>query len=132
LAATAWQLILGALIVLAVEGSLAFTIYGATNQPHPGFTQLWVLPGATESTSDTVRFGVKSMEPATTSYILTVTENGTTIHENSNLTLNPNQSWESSIEIAAPPAKTPIKVILYRAQDPNTVYRSVLLWLGGS
>ncbi len=131
-AATAWQLCFAVIIVLIVEGSLAFTIYGATNQPHPGFTQLWILPGTAGRSNDTVRFGIKSMEMATTSYNLTITENGKVIHQEDRITLNPDQAWESSITIPAPSAKLPIKIFLYRTQDPNTAYRTVLLWVGGS
>jgi uncharacterized membrane protein len=131
-AVTAWQLCLGALIVLGMEGSFVFTAYGATNQPHPGFTQLWVLPGTIGSSGDTVRFGIKSMESVSMSYNLTVIENGTIIHQDNSITLNPNQVWESSVTFPAPSTKLRIKVFLYRTQDPNTIYRSVLLWLGGS
>jgi uncharacterized membrane protein len=128
---TPWQIGLITLIGLLVVGSLAFTVYGAQHQPSPGFTQLWILPGTSTTTTASVQFGVKNEEGATVTYHLQVQENGVAIRDYATITISSNGTWETTLTLPTPPKRTSVAVTLYRTENPTTVYRSVLLWLGG-
>jgi uncharacterized membrane protein len=129
-------LLLG-LALLIVGGAFAVSIIGANQQPRSGFTQLWMLPASgTSKAENAVRLGLSNKESAPMQYRLAVDVNGKAIKEWPAIDLSPNQQWEATLvlqqSLASSSTTAPAKIeaMLYRASDPTTIYRHVVLWLG--
>lgn len=97
----------------------AVAIAGAENEPTPGFTQLWMLPGS----GDTVRVGIHNYEHATMQYDLELVADGQTIAVWDSLELASDELWET--EVAAP--GNYVELILYNSGER---YRRVSLQRG--
>jgi hypothetical protein len=68
--------------------------------------------------------------PTAGAYRLVAQRGGYTIREWPALVLKDDDRWEATIELSArQPGSGPIKARLYRADEPNIVYRNVTLWL---
>ena len=69
-------------------------------------------------------------------YHLAVDINGKVIKDWPAIDLSPNQQWKFTLvlqkSLLATSATTPAKIeaLLYKASDPKTIYRHVVLWLG--
>jgi uncharacterized membrane protein len=129
-------LLLG-IAALIVGGAFAVSIIGAQQQAQAGFTQLWMLPASgTSKVENSVSLGLSNKESRPMQYHLSVDFNGKVIKDWPAIDLNPNQQWEFTLvlqkSLPASSASTPAKVeaLLYRASDPKTLYRHVVLWLG--
>lgn len=129
-------LLLG-IAALIVGGAFAVSIIGAQQQARAGFTQLWMLPASgTSKVENSVRLGLSNKEFSPMQYHLSVDINGKVIKDWPAIDLNPNQQWEFTLvlqkSLPASSATTPSKIeaLLYRASDPKTLYRHVVLWLG--
>lgn len=111
--------------------SVLYSAAGAAQKPHPGFTQLLILPAGPPGKSCMVRLGVRSFELTPTNYHITVTVNGTQIDGWSSISLASEKEWNQSIPIVIPGGinKAAIVVSLYRSKRPQTVYRQVHLTL---
>jgi uncharacterized membrane protein len=116
--------------------SVLYAVIGVEQQPHPGFTQLWMLPAAQTGANCAVRLGVRNFEATTVTYRVTMTTNGNALHTWSSVVLTPAQTWNQVVPIT--PGTTHsmyLEVRLYRLDQPQTVYRNVHLTLyftGGS
>ncbi|HEY0601273.1 MAG TPA: DUF1616 domain-containing protein [Herpetosiphonaceae bacterium] len=120
------QAALFALAALTLVGSVAIARSEAAQHPAPDVVQLWILPG---DQLQTARLGVITKGPTAGSYRLVVQRGGYTIREWPALTLKDDDRWEATIEISArQPGSGPIQARLYRADEPNAIYRSVTLW----
>jgi uncharacterized membrane protein len=122
---------------MIVGGAFAVSIVGAQQQARAGFTQLWMLPASgTSKGDDSVRLGLSNKESTPMQYHLAVDINGKVIKDWPAIDLSPNQQWEFTLilqkSLPASSATTPAKIeaLLYRASDPKTIYRHVVLWLG--
>lgn len=124
-------LLLG-LAALVVCSAFAVSIVGAKQQPHPGFTELWILPATEANAKNAVSLGVGNMEAATMEYRLAVKEDGRVVKEWLSIDLNPNEKWNVTLELPQLNLLSAIKVEadLYRANAPTSIYRYVVLWLG--
>lgn len=129
-------LLLG-IAALIVGGAFAVSIIGAQQQARAGFTQLWMLPASgTSKVNNSVRLGLSNKESTPMQYHLAVDINGKLIKDWPAIDLSPNQQWEFTLvlqkSLPASSATTPAKIeaLLYRANDPKTLYRHVVLWLG--
>ena len=115
-----------------VCAAIAVSIIGAERQSYPGFTQLWILPVSGATRKDTVLLGVRNMEKAAMEYHLRVKVDGKLVKRWPAIDLKPGEKWEAALVIL--PAKhvgsTEVEAVLYRADDPTTIYRHVVLWLG--
>lgn len=124
-------LLLG-LAAFIVCGAVAVSILGAEQQPRPGFTQLWILPGGgTANAKDSVRLGMSNMESKAMQYRLAVREDGKVVKEWPSIDLKPNEKWEATLMLS-PTGDTGtarVEAELYRTDDPTTVYRDVVLVL---
>lgn len=121
------QIGLFALAALTLVGSVAIARSEAAQHPAPDVVQLWILPG---DQPQTARLGVITKGPTAGSYRLVVQRGGYTIREWPALTIKDDDRWEATLELSArQPGSGPIEARLYRADDPNTVYRNVTLWL---
>lgn len=124
-------LLLGmALVVLC--GAFAISIIGAIKQPFPGYTQLWTLPKDQGRLPYTVQLGISDMESRAMNYRLVITIDGTVTAVWNSIDLNPNEQWERTLVLQKVNRAGAIQVeaMLYRTDDPLTVYRHTLLWLG--
>ena len=114
-----------AVVILAVR----YSAEGAVQQPHPGFTQLWLLPSNQPNNSCAAQLGIRSFEAAPVRYFVTVTMNGTQVNPKSFISLAPGQEWEKSVPISLKIVNSVrIEARLYRL-DTDTVYRTVSLTL---
>ncbi len=111
------------LAVLIIVLSLQYAAQGVAQQPHQGFTQLWLLPAQTEK-SCALRLGVRSFESTSTTYVLMTRENGKQVGVQSSIVLTPQEEWDSAITLPTT-ASVSVEVSLYRADKPGEVYREV-------
>lgn len=122
--------ILFTLAIAVAVVAIVYAVYGATHQPYPGFTQLWILPDVSNKESCAVRVGVQSFESTTTAYRLVMTGNGDAVATWSTLSLTPQQEWVHLVSITPGAARNlDIEVRLYRLDKPGSVYREVNLTL---
>ena len=131
------QGVLLGIATLIVGGAFAVSIVGAQQQARSGFTQLWMLPtSSTSKVDNSVSLGVSNKEFTPMQYHLAVDINGKVIKDWPAIDLSPNQQWKFTLvlqkSLLAGSATTPAKIeaLLYRASDPKTIYRHVVLWLG--
>lgn len=92
-----------------------------------GFTALWMLP--TDSREDSVEVGVTSNQQHPTSYRLEVSL-GKNQSKSYRVRLDPGE--ERALEVAVPPrssGRTHVVATLYRAAEPQRIYRRVTSWL---
>ena len=119
------------LIALALIMAILSVLYaaiGVEQQPHPGFTQLWMLPVAPTGTSSAVRLGVRSFEDTTVTYRITITMNGQVVRAWSSVSLQPEQTWNQVVQLPTSGTHSLyIEAQLYRLDHPQTVYRNVHL-----
>lgn len=111
---------LAALIAL---GALGLARFGASQQATPGFTQLWILP-AEAAGDNTVRLGISSHEAAAARYKLQIKAAGAVVGEWPSIALDPGGRWETTIALPTSRERAgTVEALLYRADDPDTVYR---------
>jgi hypothetical protein len=104
----------------------------AALQPAPDVVQLWMLPDDTDE-SPTLRVGLNSLGPAAGRFRLQIERGGYIIHEWPSLSIVPGQQWEQILSLQGrQPGSGPFEARLYRAEEPNVVYRRVALWLDSS
>lgn len=127
------QGLLLSIAVLIVLGAIAMSIISAEQQPHPGFTQLWILPASgAANAKNAVRLGMSNMESKAMRYRLAVNMDGKAVKEWPSIALNPNGKWEATLVLprTGHTGTTRVEAMLYRADSPTTIYRDVVLWLG--
>jgi uncharacterized membrane protein len=92
------------------------------------FTQLWVVPAADQQSS-ALSIGVGNFEGRTTTYSISVQHGQDMLDQLSALTLAPGEEQVVTLDIdVTRPYTQPITVMLYRADEQDTVYRSVHVW----
>jgi hypothetical protein len=95
-----------------------------------GYTLLWMVPAGDGNAND-FRLGVNSQEFEAATYRLQVNVGGRPLREWPELKLAPGDSWESPIGLPSDRAGAgSVEAVLYRSDDPGTVYRRVELRLG--
>ncbi len=111
------------LAILVTGGALWLSGIRPPN-PQPSFTQFWLLPAANNSCQ--VQVGVQSFEATAESYRIVVTSNSTNVSTWSSVVLAPQQKWGQAI-IVKPGASALnyIEAVLYRADNPQVIYREV-------
>lgn len=123
-----YQGILFGLAILITILSFVYSGIGVIGQPHPGFTQLWMLPEVQIGKSCAVRLGVRSFEATSVMYHLTITMNGDQVAIPSSVLLAPQEEWDRLVPIASRATdEIYVEVRLYRLDKPETVYREVHL-----
>lgn len=119
-------LMLGVAAVMVVLAVVQAT-RGAAQQPTPSLTQLWILPDAAANQM-VVRLGLRSMEATDVSYKLQVVVGGSVVREWPSMLLQPGETWEVPIELPVVSDRADsVEAILYRADQPEQVYRRVVL-----
>ena len=103
-------------------------MYSATQQPYPGFTQLWLLPPTQRESSCIVQLGVQNFEGTNVTYRVTMQVNGVSTTWTP-IALDPQQTWNRSVPIifgsTTKSTKALVEVQLYRMNNPTVVYRHV-------
>ncbi len=120
------QIILFSLAGLVVLLALLVARNGALQKPTPGFTQLWLLPGAKVAGQTTLRLGFSNQEGAEVTYKLQIKSGADLLQEWPALTLKPLEQWETNVTL--PPglaAGGKVEALLYKASAPDIVYRQV-------
>ncbi len=128
LAHTAWRFDLRAgsallfgLAILLVSFALLITRAPAPPQGLEGYTQLWLLPDPNTKTA--VRLGISSNEFETTNYKLELQLGGKELQEWTPIILKPGEDWETTVTLPKPVGSDTIEALLYRLDQPETVYR---------
>jgi uncharacterized membrane protein len=125
-------LLLGLAIVVTVA-SFNYATYTATHQPHPGFTQLWMLPTPQANNSCSVLVGVHSSETGPTTYRIVMTVNNAQTANWPSVALMPQQDWNQLVPIKPATTETMnVAVQLYRTDKPDVVYRETHVTLANS
>jgi uncharacterized membrane protein len=118
----------GAVLVLAIW----YSVLGVTQQPRPGFTQLWLLPNEGEQKSCTLHLGVHNLESTSMNYRVVLSVQGGSIKTWSPVTLASQQEWNATeVLVAAPSTDASVKLQLYRLDRPESVYREATVTLHG-
>jgi len=89
-----------------------------------GYTSLWILPP--DANSHVVRLGLNSQEVEPVAYRVEVQVNKHIVQQWSNIQLEPGQAWTNSFKLSNTTG-SPIEAIVYRMDQPNTVYRRVFV-----
>ncbi len=122
--------ILFGLAIPVVFFSVLYSIEGVVQQPHPGFTQLWMLPPVQGTKGCAVRLGIRNFESATTTYRVTMTTNGAQATTWQSVVLDPQEEWRQLVPITLGAADDAyVEVRLYQSGKPATVYQKVNLML---
>ncbi|SRR5712692_2043216 len=121
-----YQGILFGLAILLAILSFVYIDIGVIQQPHPGFTQLWMLPKVQAGKSCDVRLGVRSFESTSVTYRITMTMNGVPAITWPSVVLAPQEEWDRLVPIPPTAAEEVyIEGRLYRLDKPAAVYREV-------
>jgi len=120
-----YEYVLCCLVLGGVIFALRYASEGVARQPHPGFTQLWMLPA--EGSSCAVRLGIHSFELNTVAYHLAVTANDVAISTQIPSVLKVGEQIEQTVELPQTMHAGTINVRaqLYRLDKQGDVYRSV-------
>jgi Protein of unknown function (DUF1616) len=106
--------------------SVAFSAVSVAQQPHAGFTQLWLLPPDAGNKSCAIHVGVQSYELHLETYRIDMTANGAQVNMWPLVVLAPRQKWEQLASIGSNGrGSVYIEVRLYRASNLQVVYREV-------
>ncbi len=116
-------LLLGVAALIACT-ALGVAVVGAQRAPMTGFTQLWLLPGATQGT---VNLGVESHENRTLHTSLVLTQGGKELQRWSELTVEDGATWQTTIALPTTGGNGPIEATLYQQDNPTAIYRRVQL-----
>ncbi|MFL5804821.1 MAG: DUF1616 domain-containing protein [Roseiflexaceae bacterium] len=115
-----------AIAVIAVAMLLARS--EAALRPAPDVVQLWMLPSDTAE-PHTLRVGLNSVGPAAGDFRLQIERGGYIIREWPSLIITPGQRWEETLTVQGRQLGSgPFEARLYRAEEPNVIYRRVALW----
>jgi uncharacterized membrane protein len=123
------QLLLLGLALVFFVVALGIAREGALQQDIPHFTQLWILPPQDEA-QPAIEVGIRNQESRTVSYRLVANYGADVLGVWEQIELAAGEQWLTSI--AVPPvlnSNEPIVANLYRLEEPDEVYRSVLLRL---
>jgi uncharacterized membrane protein len=125
-----YECILVGLSILLVILSLQYAVVQKA-QPHTGFTQLWILPSTRVDNSCAIRLGVRSFEVNPVTYRVTMNLNNVQVKTWQSLTLASQQEWDQSVLIHPKfvNAAIHVEIMLYRVNEPKTVYREVHMTL---
>jgi uncharacterized membrane protein len=116
-------LILFGLAILVVVLSVIYSVVGAEQQSHPGFTNLWMLQATQGTNTCAVSIGMQSFELTVVTYRIVVTTNSAQTASWSGISLTPQQQWAhlQPIPVGTNTAVT-VLVQVYRLDQPQTVY----------
>ncbi len=118
------SILLGLSIVVAIL-SLQYSIIKVAQQPHPGFTQFWMLPSKPTNNNCAVHLGIHSFESASVTYRMTMAVNNVQTYTWSSIVLAPQEEWNQLVPIPPRSNSIYVEVRLYKSDKPETVYHEV-------
>ena len=122
--------VLFGMAALVIVLSVLYSVAGAQQRPHPGFTNLWIVPATQNGNTCAVSIGVQSFELAPTTYRVVVTGNKDQLANWTPIALVPNQQWAQLEPIAVGNTTSMVILVqLYRLDQPSIVYRHTNLTL---
>ncbi len=122
------QGLLFGLAIMVIAGALLLARSEAALRPAPDVIQLWMLP-VDDTAPPRLRVGVNSVGLAAGDFRLQIERGGYIIHDWPSLSITAGQRWEETLTIQGrQPGSGPFEARLYRAEEPDTVYRRVALW----
>ena len=120
-------ILFGLAILIAAIAVWSSTVRPLAKSPS-SFTQLWMLPANNKSCG--VRIGVQSFESAPVTYRMVVMANSAQVAAWSSVMLAPGTDWSQSVSINPGAAHDVyVEALLYRADQPQSLYRTVHLTL---
>ena len=118
------------LAIILVVVALVYATNGVMQQPHTGFTQLWMLPPTQPESQCIVHLGVHSFELTPVTYSATLSVNAVREVVWPSIALAPNQTWDQPILVPANSTNTAtVAVKLYKGNNSTSVYRQVHITL---
>ncbi len=124
-----WPRVYEYILFCLALGGMIFALWyaseGVVQQPHPGFTQFWMLPAGGGSCA--INLGIHSFEAGSVAYSLSVTANGVLISTQGPSVLKVGAQVERTIALSQALGGDTIDVRaqLYRLDEPGEVYRAV-------
>lgn len=114
---------------LVIVLSVIYSVVGAAEQSHPGFTNVWLLP-AKAGNGCTVDIGIRSFESGPLSYRVVMTTNKTRTASWDSITLSTNQQWLQQVSVPVGTNTSLVVLVqVYRLDQPQQAYRHVYLTL---
>lgn len=117
----------GLILILAtiITSSYSIARQAAVQQSSPGFTQTWIVPGSSNSTTIATQIGINNHEHAAMTYTVNIQENGVAIVNIPNIVLADNTTWTYTAQFPRTGSPINVTVAIYRDDQPNTIYRTV-------
>lgn len=113
---------------MVIIQAISYSIVGASQQPHPGFTQFWMVPPSQNAKRCAVQVGIRSFELTSVTYSVSMTMNGTEVATWRAIALAPQEKWSLLVPINPGAANTVyVEAKLYRFDKPTSVYQQVNL-----
>jgi hypothetical protein len=112
---------------LTLLGAMWIAVTPVAEQPQQGYTLLWGTP-STSDQSNTIQFGVRSLESGPTNYHLRIVS-GDQVIRDVTLALNPSDEWDADLTLPESSSGA-YEALLYRDDAPGVVYRRVLVRVG--
>jgi len=110
--------------------SLRYSAISVAQQPHPGFTQLWILPSTQTDNTCAIELGVHSFETTPVKYRITMTANSVQVNIWSSVDLAPQEEWNRLVPVSPISANNVnVEVRLYKSDKPEIIYREVHMTL---
>jgi uncharacterized membrane protein len=129
------DILLGVSLVIAVAIvflSIQFSVINVVQQPHPGFTQLWMLPSSHAAENCAVDLSIQSFEVNSVTYRVSMYVDGNQVNIWSSVVLAPQEQWNRQVPLSVALTNSIfVKVLLYRLDKPEAAYREVHLTLHG-
>jgi hypothetical protein len=126
------QSLLFGLAIAVIAGAVLLARGEAALRPAPEGIQLWMLP-VDNAAPHLLRVGVNSVGSAAGAFRLQIQRGGYIVREWPSLTVTPGQHWEEMLTLSGrQPGSGAFEARLYRAEEPNVLYRRVALWLDSS
>ena len=120
------QWILMSLAALVTLTALYIARTPVPQQGFEGYTTLWLQPS---DQADMIRLGVNSEEFETTEYQIRFELAGA-VYSGPTLELQPGERWEGVLRLPTEQSTDKqLKVLLYRLDHPNEIYRHAVWWL---
>lgn len=120
-------ILLGASIMVVVTAVMLVRNQAA--QPSTRFTELWARPDSAQGQT-VFDIGLRNSESSKLEYKLEVKVGEDLVYDSSAIALIPGQTWEKAIALPLS-VNAEVRALLYRMDDPGTVYREVVLSRGG-
>lgn len=122
------SIVMVGLAVFIALGAFVLARIPASHAGQQGYTLLWLMPDGNNSGGQ-LGLGVQSMEFERTTYRVEIRSNGLITKVLSDIVLDPEQKWEITLNTAeVSPTGGAVEALLFRTDNPNTIYRQVKVW----